>query len=43
MTGRFQSVNTMTMEKTGKISLSVESRRMKEGLCGNKRHRYKAA
>ncbi|ARO23589.1 hypothetical protein TAL182_CH01799 [Rhizobium sp. TAL182] len=43
MTGAFPSVNTMTMEKTRKISFAAESRHMKESLCGSERHGYKAA
>lgn len=38
MTGAFQSVNTMTTEKTRKISFTTESRHMKESLCGSERH-----
>ncbi|MBB3138063.1 hypothetical protein FHS26_005833 [Rhizobium pisi] len=43
MTGAFQSVNTMTTEKTRKISFVAESRYMKEGLCDDERPGYKAA
>ncbi|WP_164009039.1 hypothetical protein [Rhizobium phaseoli] len=43
MTGAFPSVNTMTTEKTRKISFHAESRHMKESLCGSQRHGYKAA
>ncbi|MBB4289476.1 hypothetical protein GGE16_001492 [Rhizobium leguminosarum] len=43
MTGAFQSVNTMTTEKTRKISFFAESRHMKESLCGGEPRGYKAA
>ncbi|AJC78887.1 hypothetical protein IE4803_CH01663 [Rhizobium etli bv. phaseoli str. IE4803] len=43
MTGAFPSVNTMTTEKTRKISFAAESRHMKESLCDSQGHSYKAA